>query len=45
MQTANKVTPVSDVLNIIHKLPWGKLITAQEIDRELYLKGVSRSRG
>jgi len=45
VQTSNQKTPASDVLDVIRKLPWGRLITAQQIDREQYLKGVSKSRG
>ena len=44
VQTASK-TPASDVLSIIRKIPFGRMITVQKIEREAYITGVSRTRG
>ena len=36
---------ICQVLTVIKKIPFGRLIYAKAIDREAYLKGVSRSHG
>lgn len=40
--TQSKSTePASDVLTIVRKIPFAKLIGMKKIDRETYIKGVS----
>lgn len=45
VQTANKTAPASDVLSIIRKISFGRLITMKEIPHEEYIAGVSGKRG
>jgi hypothetical protein len=44
VQTAEKVAPLNEVFRIVHKISFGRWITIQNIDREQYLAGVSKSR-
>lgn len=45
VQTADTVAPANKVLDVIRKIPFGRMISVIKIDRDEYIKGVSRSRG
>ena len=44
VQTPSKDTPMSDVLAVIRKKSFGRLIMARLIDRKEYIAGVSANR-
>lgn len=45
VQSADPVAPANRVLEVIRKIPFGRMISVRQIDRDEYIKGVSRSRG
>jgi len=45
VQTADTKAPINTVLDVIRKIPYGRLLHTREISREEYIAGVSRSHG
>jgi hypothetical protein len=45
VQSKDKLAPISYVLDIIRKIPFGRMISVREVDREEYIRGVSRVSG
>jgi len=41
VQSKDKVAPASHVLDIIRKIPFGRMISVRELSREEYIDGVS----
>jgi len=45
VQTADTKAPINALLDVIRKIPFGRLIHARQITREEYIAGVSKSNG
>lgn len=41
VQVPDVEAPISNVLTIIRKIPFGKMISVRQIEREEYIKGVA----